>query len=337
MGDFELMSMRGRTLSSQIFRCESPAKYELNWRGWIEYFDYWDGFIKDWYDSEACPSDEYSMTLSRLFKNKNEDARLKMGELPEPYYGNPHTAKGVIVSLNPGESDSRESSKFYPNGALIKAFAEECGLKYSEYSRKYSSLSRMDVCGSNWWHEQNRTSWMNRFFKASPEDIFALEACPYHSKAWGASFYDFAHHVVERVIAPALAAASENKIFPCAAFVGSEFSKLIAGIRGITKVGGWRGKRSYELYSYDFPHEQSCKRTVYAVAIDGVIGMRLPSDDAANCQIEDNIKAIISTGKFQSSSEVKVLVKDTGCKTSEAQRVNTLQRVHHSKRPQKLM
>ena len=140
------------------------------WKGWGEYFDFWDKFVKGWYDCKTengkddLPSDPLTDSLGSLFKDEiNIDFRLSKDELPEPYCIEPGVvgigksfdpAKVglVVIQMNPGASQSKnnkkvnlEATKFYSNkdndkGYLIRDFGDDntCGKKFSKWVERWS-------------------------------------------------------------------------------------------------------------------------------------------------------------------------------------------------------
>ena len=141
---------------------DKKAEFVPEWKGWGEYFGFWDQFVKGWYDCKAgdpnaLPKDQLTGSLIPLFDDKNEDFRLSKDELPEPYCIDPGTvgvgksfdpAKVglVVIQMNPGAAQGDlEATKFYSNkdkddGFLIRDFADEktCGMKFSKWVERWS-------------------------------------------------------------------------------------------------------------------------------------------------------------------------------------------------------
>lgn len=147
---------------------DKKAEFVPEWKGWGEYFGFWDQFVKGWYDCKAgdpnaLPKDQLTGSLIPLFDDKNEDFRLSKDELPEPYCIDPGTvgvgesfdpAKVglVVIQMNPGASQSKnnkkvnlEATKFYSNkdkdeGFLIRDFADKktCDKKFSKWVERWS-------------------------------------------------------------------------------------------------------------------------------------------------------------------------------------------------------
>ena len=233
---------------------------------WQDYFDHWDEFVRNWYDAGAKGADIYAQCV--------RSGKLNFDELPEPYMMSPYCdgkgtkLKAVILNLNPGGSTGDEWTKSYsqksnPGAFLIRAYERDCNKSYRKWVSKWSCL-RSDlvgrnppVCGVEWWQGRNgdsgRMAWVRRFFgtDVAPEEVFAPELCPYHSKTTG--FFgaymskknprreEFRQYVWKWVIKPALVAAIEYDIL-CVAAVGREISDVLEFI-GIKKSDEWTRDR----------------------------------------------------------------------------------------------
>ena len=293
---------RGGNKSSQANQQtqeRSPMSYDLIWNGWADYYYFWDEFIRNWFESRANPEDDLTRALEA-------DNRLNIKELPEPYYGTGEQAAGVIVHLNPGASDPNENAKIFGEGGfLIKSFVDNCEKKYSSFARNWSPFclntnlleryhkEASDVPGFDWWHKRNRLDWMKRFWGSSfePSKLFILEACPYHSRVTDGVFSAINRHIVDKVVTSAIVAASGTES-RCAVFVGKIFGELLAKINGIDFVKCWSGTRDYRLYRCN-PITNVINKTAYLLVINGVSGMRLPSDCNQNRRIEREIHGIV--------------------------------------------
>ena len=280
-------------------------QYDLSWDGWEKFYAEWDEFVGNWFICKASPTDVFTKQLSDIFEHVNADARLNLRELPEPYYGHGEHAKCVIVHLNPGASCDGEDKKFFGGtGFLMTSFAEDCAGVFSRYAEKWSILKdsyegcpASSVPGHDWWHESNRRNFIARFCGVmNLKEVFALEACPYHSKVWSGGLDRIEKHVISKVITPAAVVAS-NANNNCAVFVGGGFNKLISKVKGVEPIGRWRGTRVYSLYKLTLPSGFSESRTTtYLLVLNGMQGMWLPAKNDLNDQIEKEVKEIIRTG-----------------------------------------
>ena len=300
------------TTSVECLQCQPlHPMYDLLWNGWDDFYNYWDNFVAHWYDSGANPKDVFTQSLESAFRLPDDKARLDISELPEPYYGHHERAKCVIIHLNPGASDKNEDTKMFGgDGKLIKSFATDCDKKYSSYATKWSSLrdsydgyEAEKVPGYVWWHETNRVQFINRLLGVSDlAAVFAIEACPYHSKDWSGGLELIEKHIIDKVITPAAIVANRNNT--CAVFVGSGFNEIIAKVKGVSAMGCWRGARVYSLYKLILPIEMSADRNrdSYVLVINGMQGMWLPAGNEMNIKIENKIHDIMKTGNSRCSS-----------------------------------
>ena len=96
-------------------------KYDLHWNGWPKFYSEWNRFVKNWFKSKVNPDYELTKEFKEIgaFESANNDTGLIKDELPEPYYGNGKNAKCVVVNLNPGASDKKETAKIFGKGGFL--------------------------------------------------------------------------------------------------------------------------------------------------------------------------------------------------------------------------
>lgn len=213
---------------------------------WNAFYDYWNGFIRDWYQSGAQPADPVSQT----FRNDSGFTPCWY-ELPEPYQGRHENCKVVVINYNPGAAGANETVKSYlrrnDSGTLIHKFADEHNCRYSDYQAKWQEVNENlvdhdpEVPGVKWWQE--RCKWFRRFFN-NPElvtsEIFALEMCPYHSRYWtGTIPRALDEHYRQRVLGPAFAAVCTNDL-PCVVCVGKKIGIYLCEHLGARTVLVWK-------------------------------------------------------------------------------------------------
>lgn len=252
---------------------------------WQGYYDFWDDFLRRWFESGAKPEDEITRYYDCCVSGLNLD------ELPEPYLGKPHDdVDAVIINLNPGMSqvderhNSIERQKFYSlrdryrgNGPFVKTslimeFADGCNKRYSRFVNKWSCLDpkfrqrNTDLCGVKWWQGNNpkriggkRIPWLSRIYQTSivPDKVFALELCPYHSKGFSFNGCDrdakekLVAFITNRVIRPAATAVVESGL-PFAVAVGKGVADVLEGA-GVHYSNEWKlettkNERTYRQY-----------------------------------------------------------------------------------------
>jgi len=244
------------------------------WRGWDEYREYWDGFVKEWYECKeraevgmpieeaACvlPNDELTSALNDHFAEGLNAVgnELNREELPEPYCGERKGAKFIIVQMNPGAAQNRdgfdlEATKYYSNrederAFLIRDFDNECKRKFSEFNVRWSLFKNSyplgkkpeEVCGHDWWWVKdrcNRRRWIKSFSGCDLERVFDFEMIPYHSKGFNINDIDRSY-LLQRVMLPAGILSVENKI-PCVVFCGGVLRDFLLGDRNATLLASW--------------------------------------------------------------------------------------------------
>jgi hypothetical protein len=269
---------------------------ECYWKG---YQKFWDDFVKEWFTRRHLgedPQDEVSQAYKTCVKG------LEFDELPEPYYGAPYagsTVKAVVINLNPGISATVEGQKFYKEKdtycgkgpfvkkSLVKEFEVSCNERYSEFVETWSCLKskfrvrNTDLCGVKWWQGVDpkkiggkRLAWLSRIYQdveLKPEDVFALECCPYHSFGFSFNCRDeksvliLQKFIKENVIIPAATAVAENKL-PFAVAVGKTIADILDSVVGesskewsYNSPSGWSKdlpKRTYKLYEVHISNDR---------------------------------------------------------------------------------
>lgn len=283
--------------------------YDIQWNGWTKFYGDWDRFVSDWFESGTKPTDSLTQALESIgaFQRTDVGTWLDRMELPEPYYGSGKTAKCVVVNLNPGASCNGETEKIFGKGGfLMESFESDCNKRYSLFAEKWSPLKDDKV--HDWWHKKNRKDFIKRFFGVQNlTDVFALEACPYHSKRWSGGLDAIEKHVIDNVIVPAAVVAARND--NCAVFVGSAFNAVIAKIKGVEAIERRRGTRVYSLYKLTHPIEGlNNRKAIFLLVVNGTQGMYLPKSNESNDAIEKIIHDIVN-GRPCKLEPVKKMVR----------------------------
>ena len=240
----------------------------INETYWNDYYNFWDTFVKDWYDFISR-----GKTISeRAFVSFGRASCINVDELPEPYLGSPvGNVEAVFLNLNPGmcqkgkygiyKGKNLEATKFYsnidkpdesvPNGWLIKEFSDEAKCSYKEFVSKWSCLNpelrwkvgkvKHEVCGVEWWqgNEANviggRMKWVRQIYgnnQLCPSHVFAPEMCPFHSAKWDFDILEdseIVEHIVSHVLNPAIVATHQHGL-QFAIAIGKTFRDILEEI-----------------------------------------------------------------------------------------------------------
>ncbi len=285
-------------MSKNTPRAASP----MHWSWKSDFYDFWDAFVKNWFLTRPKKTDKLELAFSYL-------GGFYFDALPEPYLGSHNKAKVVIINYNPGLSDSADTCKFFSQRTdhvvggkenLIKSFDSKCSKSYKRFIRKWNPLtSTVDIPGRSWWAE--RFKWIKQIHGAlsnfhggqdtvTEKEVFCLEFCPYHSKAFkmGLLFSKsdtsesrtlLKEHILKHVLVPAINTVIKNDL-PCVICVGSKIGQyFVSEFEAIVfeekwsegQKYKWSGKmwqptgiceqwppvkvcRSYELLSVDLGH-----------------------------------------------------------------------------------
>lgn len=218
---------------------------------WQEYYRFWDDFVREWFENEGSFQGE----IGSLY---GDPKLLDVKELPEPYVHRPfdgkdrRRVKAAILNLNPGASSGNECTKClcrYREGdaelmykfdkvykRIYSHFVSECGCLLNGYKKGWHNR----IPGVHWWqgdkranHCGGRMRWLRQFYGSNlmPEEVFASELCPYHSKrtrtgAFEKKICSNPNVVWERVLAPLAVVVAENRL-PCVSCVGKVFESIL--------------------------------------------------------------------------------------------------------------
>ena len=217
---------------------------------WQEYYRFWDDFVREWFENEGSFQGE----IGSLY---GDPKLLDVKELPEPYAHRPfdgkdrRRVKAAILNLNPGASSGNECTKClcrYREGdaelmykfdkvheRIYSHFVSECGCLLNEFDDDWYDC----IPGVKWWqgdkrdnHCGGRMRWLRQFYDSSlmPEEVFASELCPYHSKRTRTGTFEKKirsnpNVVWERVLAPLAVVAVENRL-TCVSCMGKDFELI---------------------------------------------------------------------------------------------------------------
>lgn len=220
---------------------------------WQEYYRFWDGFVREWFETGGTFQGE----IGSLY---GDPKLLDAKELPEPYAHKPfdgkdgRKVKAAILNLNPGASSGNECTKclcrYREGGAelmykfdkvhkrIYSQFVSKCGCLLNEFDDDWYDC----IPGVKWWQGDKRDShcggrmrWLRQFYESNPmpEEVFASELCPYHSKRTRTGVFEKKIRsnpdvVWERVLAPLAVVAAENRL-PCVSCVGKDIELILGG------------------------------------------------------------------------------------------------------------
>ena len=257
---------------------------------WDDYYQFWDTFVQDWFQSGAKPHGE----TAKLY---GEVVDFNADELPEPYLGDPKAGvDAVFLNLNPGMSvkgkygsfkgKNLEATKYYSNldkpfGWLIREFRNAANCSYKEHIKKWSCLNPNlrgqdpEVCGVDWWQGSDpnkvggRMKWVRQIYgdnQLCPSRVFAPEICPFHSPRFPTNrLQNLTGFIRAHVIVPAARAVIENGL-PFAVAVGKSYAEVLTALgarqekewSSKTPMKGWPKNqsgspvnRTYGLFSFD--------------------------------------------------------------------------------------
>ena len=317
---------------------------------WQEYYDFWDEFVRCWF--QECRGDQTSTVYRKIAEGYRMCVNdLNFAELPTPYLGTPaQTVQAVIIHLNPGGSAkdkdgfSLDETQLYPNididkkGWLIKCFRDNAGLSYRRHIDEWSCLNSSlrghnpEVCGVRWWQGNDpavvggRMKWIKQIYnkEITPESVFALELCPYHSVSFGNLRHGTVYNNVvlpfikKHVIVPAVKAVVGNNL-DFAVAIGAQVAHVLEDLGATCEkewtyeshTGRWPKndkneyvERKYKLFNLKCEDGMNARFLVTWVASGG-IGIPAPSEKFK--EVEHEIRKSIVSNSFG--------ISDTSCAT----------------------
>ena len=113
-----------------------------------------------------------------------DDAKVIEGSIPEPFIGNPLTARVVLLGLNPGHSleDERNHQNIIFREAMRKNLCHEKDCHFYPLSKAFERIG-----AAKWWGDRTRelreATGLDELTFA--ERLLVIEWFPYHSKRSG--------------------------------------------------------------------------------------------------------------------------------------------------------
>lgn len=130
--------------------------------------------------------DEDRDLIERFNNSASDDRRIITDSLPQPYIGNPETARVVFLALNPGHAD-----KDYIDHK-DEAFKDAASRNLSHTLRDYPfyplNPAFRNTGAGEWWHARTRElrTESGVSIEAFSERIMVIEWFPYHSRSFAA-------------------------------------------------------------------------------------------------------------------------------------------------------
>ena len=114
----------------------------------------------------------------------DNDEKIVVQSIPEPFIGNPQSAKIVLLSLNPGHSDddAKAHSDAAFRGAMMRNLrheAQEC--PFYGLNPKFG----WTACGTWWRAHTSKLQKAGLSWEAISNGLLVIEWFPYHSKTSG--------------------------------------------------------------------------------------------------------------------------------------------------------
>lgn len=125
-------------------------------------------------------------SIGRCSKSRHKDrTKLNVGSIPEPFIGNPVSAKLVLLNLNPGDSEGDRMAHNDPEfrGAMIRNLRHELQ-EFPFYP--LNPAFRWTAC-AKWWVPRTRELQLATGLDDATfaERLLVIEWFPYHSKKSG--------------------------------------------------------------------------------------------------------------------------------------------------------
>jgi hypothetical protein len=111
----------------------------------------------------------------------NGDEKVIVESIPEPFIGNPQSARVVLLSLNPGHS--KDDAKAHSDDDFRKAMTHN--LRHEAQEFPFYALNpkfEWTPCGIWWRAHTHRLHEAGLSWEAISEGLFVIEWFPYHSK-----------------------------------------------------------------------------------------------------------------------------------------------------------
>ncbi len=124
--------------------------------------------------------------INRHAPFSNGDTKIIASSLPQPYIGNPETARVVFLALNPGHDPKRDSTDHRDNQAFRQATLKNLRHEPQEYPFYPLNPEFSTTGAGEWWLRRTRSLRDSLDIDAQTlsERLMVIEWFPYHSKSF---------------------------------------------------------------------------------------------------------------------------------------------------------
>ena len=113
---------------------------------------------------------------------RDPEARVIVESIPEPFIGNPESARVVLLGLNPGHS--KDDEKWHRNVEFQKAMFHNLSHESQEYPFYPLNPAFKETGAGRWWHPRTRQLQEESGLDdpTFAKRLLVIEWLPYHSK-----------------------------------------------------------------------------------------------------------------------------------------------------------
>ena len=125
-------------------------------------------------------------SINRYNNRRKPECKVNVESVPEPFIGNPQSARVVLLNLNPGDSD--DDKKAHSDAAFRNAMDRNLRHERQEYPfYPLNPKFEQTACGV-WWQEHTR-ELLNAGLDCArvAKRLLVIEWFPYHSKEFSSS------------------------------------------------------------------------------------------------------------------------------------------------------
>jgi hypothetical protein len=120
-------------------------------------------------------------SIARYNNRRGPESKVNVESVPEPFIGNPQSARVVLLNLNPGDSD--DDRKAYTDAAFRGAMGSNLRHERQEYAFYPLNPKFAWTPCARWWRAHTRELLETGLeFTTVAERLLVIEWFPYHSK-----------------------------------------------------------------------------------------------------------------------------------------------------------